>query len=152
MTTELAMAVAIIVLGLVQLVLAALEFRRVHGVHYANTAMDKAPAKPDSALLGRLSRAQRNLMETAPFFIGLCIIIAMAGLSSPVTQSAAVIFVAARIVYFPLYALGVPYLRGMVWLVSFIALCAMTAGVAATIDWMAMVEPTVAWVKALQGA
>ena len=76
----------------------------------------------------------------------------MAGLSSPVTQSAAVIFVAARIVYFPLYALGVPYLRGMVWLVSFIALCAMTAGVAATIDWMAMVEPTVAWVKALQGA
>ncbi len=151
-TTELAMAVAIIALGLVQLVLAAIEYRRVHGVHYANTARDKASGKTDSPLLGRLNRAQANLMETAPYFIGICVIIAVTGTSTVATQVAAVIFVAARIVYFPLYALGVPYLRGMVWLVSFIALCAMTAGVAATIDWMAMVEPTVAWVKALQGA
>jgi uncharacterized MAPEG superfamily protein len=151
MTTELAMAVAIIVLGLVQLVLAALEFRRVHGVHYANTAMDKAPEKPDSPLLGRLSRAQRNLMETAPYFIGICLIIAVTGTSSVATQVSAVIFVAARIVYFPLYALGVPYLRGMVWMVSFAALCAMTAAVAATIDWVAMVQPTIDWMKALQG-
>jgi uncharacterized MAPEG superfamily protein len=151
MTIELSMAVAIVVLGLVQLVLAAIEFRRVHGVHYANTAMDKAPEKPDSPLLGRLSRAQRNLMETAPYFIGICLIIAVTGTSSVATQVSAVIFVAARIVYFPLYALGVPYLRGMVWMVSFAALCAMTAAVAATIDWVAMVQPTIDWMKALQG-
>jgi uncharacterized MAPEG superfamily protein len=123
----------------------------VHGVHYANTAMDKAPEKPDSPLLGRLSRAQRNLMETAPYFIGICLIIAVTGTSSVATQVSAVIFVAARIVYFPLYALGVPYLRGMVWMVSFAALCAMTAAVAATIDWVAMVQPTIDWMKALQG-
>jgi uncharacterized MAPEG superfamily protein len=151
MTIEISMAVALIALGLFQLVVAAIEFRRVHGVHYANTAMDKAPEKPDSALLGRLSRAQRNLMETAPYFIGICLIIAATGTSSVATQVSAVIFVAARIVYFPLYALGVPYLRGIVWMVSFAALCAMTAAVGATIDWFAMVQPAVDWVKALQG-
>jgi hypothetical protein len=39
-----------------------------------------------------------------------------------------------------------------VWVVSFVALCAMTAAVALSIDWMSMMEPAVAWVKALQGA
>jgi uncharacterized MAPEG superfamily protein len=152
MTPELAMAVAIIVLGLFQLVLTAIEYRRVHGVHYANTARDKTSEAPDSPLLGRLSRAQANLMETAPYFIGICVIIAVTGMSTPITQAAAVIFVAARLVYLPLYALGVPYLRGVVWLVSFVALCAMTAAVALAIDWVAMVEPAVAWARSLQGA
>jgi len=151
MTTELAMAVAIIALGLFQLVLAAIEYRRVHGVHYANTARDKASQKPDSPLLGRLTRAQANLMETAPYFIGICVIIAVSGMSTPATQVAAVIFVAARIVYFPLYALGVPYLRGVVWLVSFVALCAMVGAVGMAIDWVAMVEPAVTWARSLQG-
>ncbi len=151
-TTELAMAVAIIALGLFQLVLAAIEYRRVHGVHYANTARDKASAKADSPLLGRLSRAQANLMETAPYFIGICVIIAVTGTSTVATQVAAGIFVAARIVYFPLYALGVPYLRGLVWMVSFVALCVMVGAVAMAIDWVAAAGPAAEWVKALQGA
>lgn len=60
------MTVALILLGLFQLALTAVEYRRVHGVKYANTARDVPSEKQDSKLLGRLSRAQSNLMETAP--------------------------------------------------------------------------------------
>ncbi|MEO1687888.1 MAG: MAPEG family protein, partial [Pseudomonadota bacterium] len=30
-------------------------------------------------------------------------------------------FLVARVVYVPLYALGIPYLRSLVWMVGFIA-------------------------------
>lgn len=144
MTIELSMSVALILLGLFQLALTAIEYRRVHGVKYANTARDVPSDKKDSKLLGRLSRAQGNLMETAPYFIGLSLIIAVTGQSTPVTQLAAIAFVALRVLYLPLYALGVPDIRGLVWTLSFIALGFMAWAVTASIDWMAMVEPAVA--------
>ena len=144
MTVQLAMAAVLIALGMIQLVLAAVEYRRVHGVRYANTARDKPSGKPDSALLGRLSRAQSNLMETAPYFIGLAAIIAIAGISTQVTQWAAIAFVALRILYLPLYAFGIPDLRGLVWTLSFAALGVMAMAVLATIDWQTALAPVLA--------
>ena len=135
MTIELAMATAIIVLGLIQLVATAIEYRRVHGIAYANTARDVPSGKPDSKLLGRLTRAQSNLAETAPYFIGLAIIISLAGLSSPTTKLAAIAFVALRILHWPLYVFGVPYVRGLVWTASFVALCMMAWAAAAGVSW-----------------
>lgn len=149
MTIELSMSVALILLGLFQLALTAIEYRRVHGVKYANTARDVPSDKKDSKLLGRLSRAQGNLMETAPYFIGLSLIIAFTGQSTPVTQLAAIAFVALRVLYLPLYALGVPDIRGLVWTLSFIALGFMAWAVTASIDWMAMVEPAVSAVRGM---
>ena len=55
MTVELAMAGVLVALGLVQLMLTAFEYRRVHGVVYANTARDEPSKRQDSKLLGRLS-------------------------------------------------------------------------------------------------
>ena len=144
MTTELAMAVALIVLGLFQLMLTAGEYRRVHGVKYANTARDVPSEKQDSKLLGRLSRAQSNLMETAPYFIGLALIITVAGLSSDMTKLAAIAFVALRVIYLPLYAFGVPDIRGLIWTLSFIALAVMTYAVAVSISWREIVQPAFA--------
>jgi uncharacterized MAPEG superfamily protein len=141
MTTELAMAVALIVLGLFQLALTAIEYRRVHGVKYANTARDTPSEKQDSKLLGRLSRAQSNLMETAPYFIGLALIITVTGLSSDMTKLAAIAFVLLRILYLPLYAFGVPDIRGLIWTLSFVALGVMTYAVVVSIAWNEMLQP-----------
>jgi uncharacterized MAPEG superfamily protein len=143
MTIELAMATAIIVLGLIQLVAAAIEYRRVHGIAYANTARDVPSTKPDSKLLGRLTRAQSNLTETAPYFIGLAVIISLAGLTSPLTRLAAIAFVVLRILYWPLYAFGVPNVRGLVWTASFVALCLMAGAAVAAVPWHDAV--TVVW-------
>lgn len=141
MTVELAMAVAIILLGMFQLALTAIEYRRVHGVRYANTARDTPSDKTDSKLLGRLSRAQSNLMETAPYFIGLAVIITMINLSNPTTQLAAIAFVILRVIYLPLYAFGIPDIRGLIWTLSFVALGVMAYQVVATIAWMEQLQP-----------
>ncbi|NWH08765.1 MAG: MAPEG family protein [Alphaproteobacteria bacterium] len=122
LTIELACAAGAIGLGLLQLTLTAIELRRVHGLAWANTARDQASGKADSPLLGRLQRAQSNLMETLPHFIGIILIIHVAGLSGVESERAAIVFLAARVVYLPLYAFGVPWLRGLVWGISFVAL------------------------------
>lgn len=135
MTIELLSALIVIALGLVQVILQAGEFRRVHGVVYANTAQDAAPTQPDSVLLGRLTRALRNLHETLPFFLGVVIILALMGYSTVNTQISALVFAGARIVYLPLYAMGVPNLRGLVWTISFIALISLVVSALGAADW-----------------
>jgi uncharacterized MAPEG superfamily protein len=65
----------------------------------------------------------------------LAVIISVAGLSSPLTRLAAMVFVVLRILYWPLYAFGVPYVRGLVWTASFVALCFMAGAAAAAISW-----------------
>lgn len=135
MTIELLAALVVIALGIVQVILQAGEFRRVHGVPYANTAQDAPPAEPDSPLLGRLTRALRNLHETLPFFLGVVIILALIDHSTQVTRIAALAFAGARIGYLPLYAMGVPYVRGFVWIISFVALITLVVCALGAADW-----------------
>jgi uncharacterized MAPEG superfamily protein len=135
MSIEIAAAIAVIALGQIQVALQAIEYRRVHGVAYANTAQDSPSPRPDSILLGRLTRALRNLHETLPFFLGIVFALAILDVSTPTTRIAALVFVGARIVYLPLYAIGAPYLRGLVWTISFGALIALTAAAFTAIDW-----------------
>jgi uncharacterized MAPEG superfamily protein len=151
MTVELSMVAALIALGLFQLALTAIEYRRVHGVKYANTARDVASEKSDSKLLGRLSRAQSNLMETAPYFIGLAVIIHVVGLSTDTTQLAAIAFVALRVIYLPLYAFGVPDIRGLVWTLSFVALCVMAYAVLIAVPWAAVHDPVLRLIQSFGG-
>jgi len=135
MAVELLAALVVIALGIVQVSLQAIEYRRVHGVRYPNTAQDTPPTTPDSVLLGRLTRALRNLHETLPFFLGVALIITALHVSTPTTRWAAIVFAGARILYLPLYAFGIPYLRGLVWTISFAALVTMTAAAIAAADW-----------------
>ncbi len=135
MTVELLAALIVIALGIVQVMWQAAEYRRVHGVAYANTAQDAPPATAPSALLGRLTRALRNLHETLPFFLGVVIILALMDYSTTATRIAALAFAGARIVYLPLYAAGVPWLRGLVWTVSLVALIFLVATALGAADW-----------------
>ncbi|MEX6724377.1 MAPEG family protein [Parapedomonas caeni] len=135
MTVEILAALVVIALGVVQVTLQAIEYRRVHGVPYANSAQDTPSPVADSPLLGRLTRALRNLHETLPFFLGVVIILALMQVSTPGTRTAAMTFAAARIVYLPLYALGVPYLRGLVWTISFGALISLLVAAFSAADW-----------------
>lgn len=140
MTVELCAALVVIALGLLQILLQASEYRRVHGVAYANTAQDIPSDRTDSVLLGRLSRALRNLHETLPFFLGVVFVLALADVSTPVTQWSAIVFAAARILYLPLYATGVPYLRGLVWTISFAALVTLVVAAFGSVDATALVS------------
>jgi uncharacterized MAPEG superfamily protein len=123
---ELSMLVVAIMLGLFQLLIAARAGNSQRGLKWNVGPRDEAP-KSVSKVAGRLERAFRNFMETFPFFAAAIIVAALAGRHNWATLWGAQIYVAARIVYLPLYAFGVPALRTLVWLVATIAILLIVA-------------------------
>ena len=67
---------------------------------------------------GRLQRAQKNLFETLPLFIAAVLIAHLGGRDGALTGWGVALYFWARVVYLPLYAFGIPYVRSLVWLVS----------------------------------
>ncbi|KAF0813985.1 hypothetical protein IGB42_01664 [Andreprevotia sp. IGB-42] len=128
MTTELTLLAWSVVIGVVQLMLASLAIRRQNGLQWAVSARD-GESRPPQGVAGRLQRAEDNLMETWPFFAALVLIAHVAGLHTGTILLGCQLYVAARVVYLPLYALGVPVLRSLVWMVSFIGLLMVLYGV-----------------------
>ena len=50
--------------------------------------------------------------------IAAVLIVSAAGLNNENSALGAMLWLGARVVYLPLYALGVPYLRSLAWIVS----------------------------------
>lgn len=117
MTTELTYLALTLLLALVQVMLPAAARTVEFGSKWNAGARDTTPEaiKP---LTGRLERAQANLYETLPLFIGAVLIAHVAGAHGVLTAWGTALYFWARVVYVPLYALGVPYVRSLVWLVS----------------------------------
>ncbi|MDO8034609.1 MAPEG family protein [Janthinobacterium sp. SUN128] len=67
---------------------------------------------------GRLRRAQANLFETLPLFAAAVLIAHVTAQESALTLYGAALYLAARVLYLPLYAFGVPVVRTLVWCVS----------------------------------
>jgi len=116
-TTELIYLVATLVLALVQILLPAGARTLEFGVGWNAGARDRTP-ESHNPVVGRLERAQSNLYETLPLFIGAVLIAHVTGAESALTLWGVALYFWARVAYVPLYALGVPYIRSLVWLVS----------------------------------
>jgi uncharacterized MAPEG superfamily protein len=110
------------VFGLLQLLIAARTNNGQRGLAWNLGARDGEPP-PVSAVAGRLDRAYRNFMETFPFFVVAVLLAYVSSRLSWFTLLGCYTYFAARLVYWPLYALGVPGIRTLVWLVSIIGLC-----------------------------
>ena len=117
MTTELTYLALTLILALVQVFLPAGARTVEFGSKWNAGARDTTPAAT-RPLTGRLERAQANLYETLPLFIGAVLIAHVSGADSPLTLWGTALYFWARVVYVPLYAFGVPYVRSLVWLVS----------------------------------
>ena len=124
MTTELTYLVLTLLLALVQVMLPAAARTVEFGSKWNAGARDTTP-EARKPLTGRLERAQANLYETLPLFIGAVLIAQVADRTGALTAWGAGLYFWARVAYIPLYALGVPYIRSLVWLVSLagLALC-----------------------------
>ena len=84
-------------------------------------ARDEAlPAQ--SPVTGRTMRAQANFEETFPIAIIALLGVVVAGRTSEWTALGGWIWLGARIVYLPLYAVGIPVIRTIVWTVSMVGL------------------------------
>lgn len=121
MTTELTLLAWTLVLAVVQILLPAQLRNRETGTAY-NTGPRDDPGPPVGVLTGRMRRAQQNLYETLPLFAIAILIAHAAGREGPLTLWGAWIYLVARVIYVPLYAGGIPYLRSLTWLASMIGL------------------------------
>jgi uncharacterized MAPEG superfamily protein len=121
MTTELTLLGWTLVLALVQIFLpATLRTRETGNAYNVGARDDKGP--PVGKFTGRLQRAQANLFETLPLFAAAVLIAHVGGRESSLTVLGCEIYLAARVLYVPLYAFGVPVVRTLTWLVSMVGL------------------------------
>jgi uncharacterized MAPEG superfamily protein len=85
------------------------------------SARDEALTEPNP-VTGRTMRAQANFEETFPIAIIALLGVVIAQRTSQYTAIGGWIWLGARLVYLPLYAMGIPGIRTLVWTISMVGL------------------------------
>lgn len=127
MTIELRMLAWSIVLGLVQIVLSSHATSLQRGYRWTASARDDA-VQPLIGVAGRLKRALRNFLETFPLFAAAVLIAHAADRHNWMTVWGAQLYLWARVLYVPLYALGVPLIRSLIWNVAALGIMLLLVG------------------------
>ena len=125
MAFELQMVAVAILIGIVHLLWAAAAAQPQRGLKW-NTGPRDEPVVL-TGVAGRLERAFANFRETFPFFAALVVIDYLGGRLGELTSLGALIYVAARAAYIPLYAFGVPYVRSLTWVASMVGILMLLA-------------------------
>lgn len=120
MPVEIRIAAFGAVLLFVHIVTASYYKTAQYGMKWNVGARDNAP--PPNLMTGRLIRAQANFEENFPIAIVVLLGVVLAGRTSAMTALGGWIWLGARIVHLPLYAVGVPVVRTIVWLTSIVGL------------------------------
>jgi uncharacterized MAPEG superfamily protein len=129
MTTELWVLVGCILLGFVHIVLQAQSMNLQRGYRWNAGPRDEI-LPPLSGIAGRLNRALRNYLETFPLFAAAVLVAATANIHNGLTLRGAWLYLLARIVYLPLYAFGVRYVRSLAWNVAVLGIFLVLSGIA----------------------
>lgn len=112
---------AAMVLGLVHLTAASFTFKAQVGNAYSVGPRDED--KRPSGVAGRLDRAQRNFLETFAIFAAAVLLLGQFGwLGSWLSVWGALLYIGGRILFLPLYAIGVPWLRTFSWNIATLGL------------------------------
>lgn len=116
------------VLGLVHLTAASFTFKAQVGNAYTVGPRDEG-LKP-AGLAARLDRAQRNFLETFPIFAAAVLLLEHLGRGGGwLSGWGASLYLAGRIVFLPLYAVGAPWIRTFSWNLATLGLAMVMAAV-----------------------
>lgn len=126
MTAELTYLALTLLLAVVQIFLPATGRTLSYGAKW-NAGPRDAVMPPVGPITGRLERAQANLYETLPLFIGAVLIAHVVGAGGVLTEWGAAMYFWARVAFVPLYAFGVTGLRSLAFLVSLAGLLMLIA-------------------------
>ena len=122
MTPEFIVLAFVLILAIVQIAAAAVARTAELGTKWNAGPRDEA-APPPGKLAGRLMRAQANLFETLPLFIGAVIMAHVTGKDGgALTLWGTPLYFFARVLYVPLYAFGVTGVRTLAFIVSLVGL------------------------------
>jgi len=117
LSTEFTMLTLAMILGFIHLFTATHFITSERGLMWNMGARDNT-APLQGKLAGRLDRAFQNFKETFVFFAASVLALAVLGRHNGLTVWGAEAYLAGRILYLPLYALGVPVLRTIVWAIA----------------------------------
>ncbi|WP_439471269.1 MAPEG family protein [Brevundimonas sp.] len=117
MTPEFILLAFTLILALIQIGAAGMARTAELGAKW-NAGPRDGENPPPGKLAGRLMRAQSNLFETLPLFIGAVVMASIEGKFGLLTALGTHLYFFGRLIYLPLYAFGVPYVRSLVWLVA----------------------------------
>jgi uncharacterized MAPEG superfamily protein len=109
-----------VIVGLAQIVIAAQAAQSYRSLDWNLGPRDTAV--PVGGVAGRLERAYRNFLETFPLFAAALLAVVLQNKSGGLSHWGAILYVVARIVYVPLYAFGVKYVRTLSWAVSIVGI------------------------------
>ena len=113
MTFELYILLAAVLLGLVHLTAASFSFKAQVGNAYTVGARDEG-LQP-VGIAARLQRANSNFIETFPYFAVCVLIVHILAASGLFSRVGCELYLAGRVLFLPLYAAGVPWLRTFAW-------------------------------------
>ena len=111
-----------VVLGLVQIAIAAMAGSNDLGLPYNLSSRDEPPEKSLTKPSARLVRAANNFRETFGLFAVSVILVLLLHRQSAGSALGAQLYFWARVVYVPVYAFGIAVVRTIVWTVSIIGL------------------------------
>jgi uncharacterized MAPEG superfamily protein len=114
MGVELQMLAWAVVLGLVQLGVAATLATQQRGLGWNVGARDGIPM-PLTGVAARMDRGLHNFLETFGFFAAAVLAVVLTQKTSAHTALGAQLYFWARVAYVPAYAMGIPYLRTLIW-------------------------------------
>ena len=117
MRVELLVVCFSVILGLVHILLASHSASLQRGYRWAASARDE-PLPPLTGAAGRLARALANFLETFPLFLALVVVVHFNGAYGELSKWGALLYLAGRLAYLPLYAFGVYLVRSLAWSVA----------------------------------
>ena len=117
MTPEFILLAFTLGLAIVQILAAGAARTAELGAKWNAGPRDGNPPPPGK-LAGRLKRAQDNLFETLPLFIAAVLMAEAAGKTGELSALGAHLYFFGRLAYLPIYAVGIPYVRSLVWMVG----------------------------------
>lgn len=120
MTVEIAMLFWAAVLGLVQVGAQSFALKAQEGNAYTVGARDEH--RPATGLAGRMERALRNYLETFPIFAAVILAVYATERTDMWSEIGAQVYFWARLAYLPAYAMGLPWVRTVIWQIATIGI------------------------------
>jgi uncharacterized MAPEG superfamily protein len=117
MSTELSVLAWGCVLAIVHIWATIRAKTRQYGREWNMGARDEA-LPPLDPVAGRLERAQANFLETFPVLAAAVLMTELTDANTASSAAGAILWLAARTLYLPIYWRGIPKLRSLVWLLS----------------------------------
>jgi uncharacterized MAPEG superfamily protein len=78
--------------------------------------------RPAKGLAGRMERALRNYLETFPIFAAVILAVYATERTDMWSEIGAQVYFWARLAYLPAYAVGLPWVRTVIWQIATIGI------------------------------